>query len=141
MKLIIGKVASGKSQKVIDIAKEHASNGEETLIVTSLGEELGERFGAAKRELGDEHKGNFMVTSIKPHSSDNPDFAVIKGMIPVFGATPDVIIVHAEVFSRDLVLAIMNLESVMKAKVYMVVQANSEFAPGVQVVDVEEVIN
>ncbi|AGR46875.1 hypothetical protein JL_211 [Bacillus phage JL] len=140
MKLIIGKVASGKSQKVIDIAKEKAVEGKATLIVTSLADELGERFGAAKRELA-EHKDNFMVTSIRPDTSSNPEMAVVKGMIPVFGAVPDVIIVHAEIFSRELVLALMNLEPVLKAEVYMVVQANSEFAPGVQVVDVEEVIN
>jgi len=140
MKLIIGKVASGKSQRVIDIAKEKAVEGKATLIVTSLADELGERFGAAKRELS-EHKDNFMVTSIRPDTSSNPEMAVVKGMIPVFGAVPDVIIVHAEIFSRELVLALMNLEPVLKAEVYMVVQANSEFAPGVQVVDVEEVIN
>jgi len=140
MKLIIGKVASGKSQRVIDIAKEKAVEGKATLIVTSLADELGERFGAAKRELA-EHKDNFMVTSIRPDTSSNPEMAVVKGMIPVFGAVPDVIIVHAEIFSRELVLALMNLEPVLKAEVYMVVQANSEFAPGVQVVDVEEVIN
>ncbi|AGR47101.1 hypothetical protein SHANETTE_211 [Bacillus phage Shanette] len=140
MKLIIGKVASGKSQKVIDIAKEKAVEGKATLIVTSLADELGERFGAAKRELA-EHKDNFMVTSIRPDTSSNPEMAVVKGMIPVFGAVPDVIIIHAEIFSRELVLALMNLEPVLKAEVYMVVQANSEFAPGVQVVDVEEVIN
>jgi len=140
MKLIIGKVASGKSQRVIDIAKEKAVEGKATLIVTSLADELGERFGAAKRELA-EHKDNFMVTSIRPDTSSNPEMAVVKGMIPVFGAVPDVIIVHAEIFSRELVLALMNLEPVLKAEVYMVVQANSEFAPGVQVVDVEEVIS
>ncbi|AID50576.1 putative replication protein [Bacillus phage CP-51] len=140
MKLIIGKVASGKSQKVIEIAKKHASEGKETLIITSLATELGKRFGEAKQELG-VHKSNFMVSSVKPQDSDNPELAVVKCLIPVFGATPSVIIVHAETFSRELVLAIMNLEPVLRAEIYMVVQANSEFAPGVQVVDVEEVIN